>query len=203
MGQSTNCPSFDETLTSIFLSAMILITKLIRYHHRCKKMQPYYGSHGGLEKLFKNDAQGIRGTRFEHPLRCSYTSSVTYGHCRASTTSATQAQSGADLSITNNMKSCIQIFIFLTVFYIVGKLWMPPSYSTIHDSETPETPEAPRLLGPLGNMMSHTGKKLSTVGMCCGYLCRHRSKGCSKAVHYVAIQYPHNQRFQKFAKVKG
>ena len=72
-------------------------------------------------------------------------------------------------------------------------------YSTIHGSETPRLPrlwdfqdsrdsktyeslEAPRLPTPSGNMMSHTGKKLSTVWICCWCFCHHRSKGCSKAV---------------------
>ena len=50
------------------------------------------------------------------------------------------------------------------------------------DSKTSASLEAPRLPTSLGNMMSHTGKKLSTVWICCGCLCRHRSKGCSKAV---------------------
>ena len=33
------------------------------------------------------------------------------------------------------------------------------------DSKAPKTPETLRLPTPLGNMMSHTGKKLSTVGI--------------------------------------
>ena len=144
------------------------------------KMQPYYGSHGGLEKLFKNDAQGIRGTRFGHQTIWSHAYKFSFSwQCFTSLESY-----GCHLAIVQ--------FMILRLPRLPG-LW--DSRDSRRGSDTPDT------LGE--HDVTHWQTKLSTVGLCCGYLCRHRSKGCSKAVHYVAIQYPHNQRFQKFAKVKG
>ena len=52
-------------------------------------------------------------------------------------------------------------------------------YSTIHGSETSRRPKISRLPDsetPLGNMMSHTGEKLSTV-----------QASCSIALYYISL----------------
>ena len=63
-------------------------------------------------------------------------------------------------------------------------------YSTIHGSETLRLPRVTRLQDsqdsetpdtPREHDVTHW-RKTANVGICCGYWCRHNSKGCSKAV---------------------